>query len=145
MISVTYTIGRIFLPIVFIVAGVQKLWDVQTIAKMLVENNIPIPDEITPYLAYLGNVPKDHFVGYIIGGLEVICGLMIVVGLKARWAALVLVIFSACSIFFVHHFWDMDGIAFTDNREKALMHLSILGGLLLLIAGTPSTNDLEHR
>jgi putative oxidoreductase len=143
--GIAYAIGRVFLPIIFIVLGVQTIWDVQPIAKLLVDNNIPIPDEITPYLSYLGNIPKHNLLGYIIGGLEVICGLMIVVGLKARWAALVLIVYSACSIFFVHHFWDMEGIAFTEGREKALMHLSIMGGLLLLIAGGPSTNDFDRH
>jgi putative oxidoreductase len=143
--SIAYTIGRIILPVMFIVAGVQKIWDVQAIAKLLVDNNIPIPEEITPYLTYLGDIPKYNLLGYIIGGLEVICGLMVMVGLKARWAAVVLIVYSACSIFFVHHFWDMEGLAFTENRERALMHLSILGGLLLLIAGGPSTSNAERR
>lgn len=141
---IAYTVGRILLPVIFILAGVQKILNVQAIATMLANNNIPIPDEITPYLAYLGNIPKYNLLGYIIGAIEVICGLMVLVGLKARWAALVLIVFSACSIFYVHHFWDMEGLAFAENEEKALMHLSIIGGLLLLIAGShPSSAD--HR
>jgi putative oxidoreductase len=145
MMNVAYTIGRILLPIIFIVAGVQKIWNVQAIASMLAVNNIPIPDEIAPVLAYLGNIPKYNLLGYLIGALEVICGLMIMIGLKTRWAALVLIVFTACSIFFVHHFWDMEGLAFAEHQEKALMHLSIMGGLLLLVAGGQSSSGIDRN
>ena len=145
MMNVAYTIGRILLPVIFIVAGVQKILNVQPIATMLADIGVPIPDEITPYLAYLGNVPKYNLLGYIIGALEVICGLMIMVGLRARWAALVLIVYAACSIFFVHHFWDMEGLAFAENQEKALLQLSIMGGLLLLVAGAPGAGGMDRR
>ena len=76
------------------------------IAKMLAANNMPIPDEIVPYL---GGIPKYEALGYLIAAIEIICGLMVLIGLKARWAALVLIVFTACTIIFVHHFWDMAG------------------------------------
>ena len=75
---------------------------------MLAANNVPIPDEIVPYL---GGIPKYEALGYLIAAVEVVCGLMVLIGLKARWAALVLVVFTACTIIFVHHFWDMQGDA----------------------------------
>jgi putative oxidoreductase len=135
--NIAYSIGRIFLPIFFIVAGIQKLMNVQGMAKMIEDAGVPFPEELVPYLAYVGNIPKFQFIGYLVGAIEVICGLMVMVGLKARWAALVLIVYSACAIFFLHHFWDMTGDAFTLNQEAALMHLSIIGGLLLLVAGGP--------
>ena len=134
MMNIAYSIGRIFLPVLFIVAGIQKLMNVQAIAKMLADINVPIPDEIVPYL---GSIPKYDALGYLIAAIEVICGLMVLVGLKARWAALVLIVFTACTIFFVHHFWDMEGDAFAQNQADALKNLSIMGGLLLLVAGGP--------
>ncbi len=60
---------------------------------------------------------------------------MVLIGLKARWAALVLVVFTACTIIFVHHFWDMAGEAIIANRTEALKYLSIMGGLLLIVGG----------
>ena len=47
---------------------------------------------------------------------------------KARWGALVLVVFTASTIFFVHHFWDMTGDAYEQNQIQALKNLSIMGG-----------------
>src|SRR4029079_1206169 len=106
LMTVAYTIGRILIPILFLVNGIQKALNVGEIARMLEANNIPIPEQIVPYL---GSMPKYQALGYLIAAIEIICGLMVLVGLKARWAALVLVVFTACTIIFVHHFWDMEG------------------------------------
>lgn len=126
-----YTIGRIIIPLLFIVSGVQKALNIAEFAKTLADANAPIPDEIVPYL---GGVPKFEALGYAIVGIEIICGLMVLIGLKARWAALVLVVFTACIIIYVHHFWDMSGDAMRANMTEALKYLSIIGGLLMVVA-----------
>ena len=139
--NATYTIGRIFLSLLFIVAGVQKLMNVSGIAKMLEDNKVPIPEQIVPYL---GSMPKYEALGYLVAGIELVGGLTVLVGLWARWGAAMLAIFTACTIVFVHHFWDMDGAAYTSNMTQALKNLSIIGGLLLVV-GTGSTPSAMDR
>jgi putative oxidoreductase len=138
--NVAYMLGRILLPLVFLVAGIQKLMNIREIADMLAANKVPIPDEIVPYL---GSMPKYEALGYLVAAVEIICGLMVLIGLKARWGALGLIVFTACTIVFVHHFWDMDGAAMIANRTEALKNLSIMGGLLLVVAvgSGPSSVD----
>jgi putative oxidoreductase len=128
---IAYTIGRILIPLLFLVNGIQKALNVADIARMLEANNIPIPEQIVPYL---GGIPKYQALGYLIAAIEIICGLMVLAGIKARWAALVLVVFTACTIIFVYHFWDMEGAALLEARTEALKNLSIMGGLLLVVA-----------
>lgn len=140
--NVAYTIGRIFIPIVFLVTGIQKLMNIGEIAKMLADNNVPIPDQIVPYL---GTIPKYEALGYLIAAVEIICGLMVLAGVKARWAALVLIVFTACTIIFVHHFWDMEGAELIQNRTDALKNLSIMGGLLLIVAVGSGPTSVDHR
>jgi putative oxidoreductase len=140
--NVAYTLGRILIPLVFIVAGIQKVMNIGAIAKMLADNNVPIPDQIVPYL---GSIPKYEALGYLIAAIEIICGLMVLIGLQARWAALVLVVFTACTIVFVHHFWDMSGTAFYDNMTQALKNLSIIGGLLLVVAVGSGPSSVDRR
>jgi putative oxidoreductase len=142
MLNVAYTVGRILLPLIFIVSGIQKLTNVGGIARLLADSNVPIPDEIVPYL---GGMPKFEAVGYAIGALELICGLMVLLGVKARWGALILVVFTACTIFFVHHFWDMQGEAYTQNLRETLKNLSIMGGLLLVTACGSAPNTFDRR
>jgi putative oxidoreductase len=114
--------------------------NIRDIAGMLAANNVPIPEQIVPYL---GTIPKYEALGYLVAAVEIICGLMVLVGLKARWGALVLVVFTALTIVFVHHFWDMEGAAQIANRSEALKNLSIMGGLLLIVAvgSNPSSMD----
>ena len=142
--NAAYTLGRIFIPIVFLVSGIQKVMNIGEIAQMLAANGVPFPDEIVPYL---GGIPKYEALGYLIAAIEIICGLMVLIGLKARWAALVLIVFTACTIIFVHHFWDMQGDALIQNRADALKNLSMIGGLLLVVAvgSTPSGVVIDRR
>lgn len=140
--NVAYTIGRILIPILFLVSGIQKVMNVSDIAGLLAAYNIPIPDEVVPYL---GSVPKYAALGYLIAGIEIICGLMVLVGIKSRWGALVLVVYTACTIIFVHHFWDMEGAALLAARAEALKSLSILGGLILVVAVGPGPNAIDPR
>jgi putative oxidoreductase len=140
--NAAYTLGRIFIPIVFLVTGIQKVMNVGEIAQMLAANGVPIPEEIVPYL---GGIPKYEALGYLIAAIEIICGLLVLIGLKARWAALVLIVFTACTIIFVHHFWDMQGAALIENRADALKNLSIMGGLLLIVAVGAGPSAVDDR
>ena len=140
--NAAYTLGRIFIPIVFLVTGIQKVMNIGEIAQMLAANGIPVPDEIVPYLA---GIPKYEALGYLLAVIEIICGLLVLIGLKARWAALVLVVYTACTIIFVHHFWDMQGDALIQNRADALKDLSIMGGLLLIVAVGAGPSSVDDR
>jgi putative oxidoreductase len=140
--NAAYTLGRIFIPIVFLVTGIQKVMNVSEIAQMLAASGVPVPEEVVPYL---GGIPKYEALGYLIAAIEIICGLLVLIGLKARWAALVLIVFTACTIIFVHHFWDMQGAALIENRADALKNLSIMGGLLLIVAVGAGPSSVDDR
>jgi putative oxidoreductase len=140
--NVAYMLGRILLPLVFLVAGIQKLMNIRDIADMLAASNVPIPEQIVPYLR---GIPKYEALGYLVAGVEIVCGLMVLIGLKARWGALVLIVFTACTIVLVHHFWDMEGAAQLTNLTEALKNLSIMGGLLLVVAVGSGPSAVDQR
>ena len=140
--NVAYALGRIFVPIVFIWEAIRDLLDIGAFAKLLTDSNFPLPDEIS---AYLGGMPKYQALAWALAIIELICGLMILLGLKARWGALVLVVYSAATIFFVHHFWDMTGDAYELNQIQALKNLSIMGALLLIVAVGSGPHSIDRR
>jgi putative oxidoreductase len=142
MISIAYTLGRILVPIVFIVSGVQNFFNVGDVAKILEDSRLPVPDAIA---AYLGGMPRYVALGYLVSAIEVIAGLMVLAGLAARWGALILIVFTAGTIFFVHHFWDMEGAAAAMSQTQALYNLSILGGLLLIVGIGSHAPALDGR
>lgn len=142
---IAYTLGRVFIPIYFVVAGIQNALAISELSKMLADTTIPIPEQIVPYL---GGIPKYDALAYLFVAIEIICGLMVLAGFKARWAALVLVVYTACSIIFIHHFWDgMAGPDLILHRTEALKDLSIIGGLLLVVAvgSGPGAMDRERN
>jgi putative oxidoreductase len=139
--NAAYMLGRILLSLVFVVAGIQKLMDIRPTADMLAATKIPIPEQIVPYL---GDIPKYQALGYLIAAIELICGLMVLIGLKARWGALVLIVFTAATITH-HHFWDMSGEAFSSNLTEVLENLSIMGGLLLVVAVGAGPSSMDRR
>ena len=134
MLNAAYTVGRVFVPVIFIVSGVQKAMDVAGTAKMLAAANMPIPEAIVPYLQ---GIPKYEALTYLTIAVEIICGLMIMTGIAARWGALVLFVFTAAATFYFHNFWQMSGEAATLNQVHALKNLSIMGALLLIVSGGP--------
>ena len=142
MMNGAYVLGRILVPIVFIWEAVQKLLDIGRFAKLLADSRVPIPDEVS---AYLGSMPKYEALAWALAVLELVCGLMILLGLKARWGALVLIVFTAGTIFYVHHFWDMTGDAYVQNQIQALKNLSILGALLLIVSVGSTAHSVERR
>jgi putative oxidoreductase len=70
---------------------------------------------------------------------------MVLVGFKARWAALVLCAFTGMTIFLAHPFWAMEGAARATNQAHALKNLSIMGALLMIAAHGAGRFSLDER
>ena len=134
MLNAAYVVGRVFVPIVFVVSGVQKALNVAATANMLADANIPVPEAVVPYLQ---GIPKYEALTYLTAAVEIVCGLMIMGGIAARWGALVLFVFTAAATFYFHNFWQMTGEAAAQNQIHALKNLSIMGALLLIVSGGP--------
>ncbi len=133
--SLVYSLGRIFIPVLFIVSGFNKFANVAGISKSLAAKNIPVPVQLE---AWTG-MPKYDALGYLVGAVEVVFGLLVLVGWQARFAAVVLLLFTVATIFTAHDFWNMEGAAVAANLTQALKNLSIIGGLLLIVgAGSGS-------
>jgi len=125
-----FALGRILLPAVFIVAGWNKLLDIKGVIAQLEPKNLPIPFETDQYIG----MPKLEALAYLVAAVELFGGVMILIGWKARWAALVLFVFSGLTIYYFHDFWTMEGADRLLNQTMALKNLSIMGGLLMVMA-----------
>jgi|SRR5215468_5661770 len=125
-----FALGRILLPAVFIVAGWNKLLDIKGVIAQLEPKNLPIPFDTQQYIG----MPKLEVLAYLVAVVELFGGVMILIGWKARWAALALFIFSGLTIYYFHDFWTMEGAERLLNQTMALKNLSIMGGLLMVVA-----------
>jgi putative oxidoreductase len=142
MMNAAYALGRIFVPIIFVWEALHKLFDIGRFAKLLADSNVPIPEVVTPYL---GGMPKYEALAWALAAIELVCGILILIGLWARWAALIMVVFTACTIFFVHNFWFMTGDAYEQNQIHAFKNLSIIGALLLIVSAGSGPYSLDQR
>ena len=130
MSRLVFALGRILVPIIFIVSGWEKLLNIKGTVTALESKNLPIPVEIETYI----NMPRFEALAYLVAIVELFGGAMILIGWKARWAALLLLVFTAAATFYFHNFWVMEGADRAMNQIQALKNLSIMGALLMIAA-----------
>ena len=70
-------VGRVLLALIFILSAVGKLQDWQGTVQMMTDRGLPMPDALLS----------------ISVGLELVGGALVVLGLYARWGAVVLLLF----------------------------------------------------
>lgn len=116
------TVGRIFLAVIFILAGLGK---------------IPAIDGNVAYMEMF-NVPGILIWPTII--VEVVAGVLLAIGFKARWAAAALVAFTLVAALIFH-------TNFADQMEMTafLKNLAITGGLLYVIAYGAGALSVDSR
>ena len=104
-------IGRLLLAFMFVISGIQKLADQPGTNAMLLNAHLP------------GNMAMA------VGIFEIVAGLLLAIGLMTRLVSLLLVVFVAGGIFFLHN-------QFGDPNQQllALKDVAIIGGLLMTFA-----------
>jgi putative oxidoreductase len=120
--DIAYAIGRLAMPILFIVSGIGKFLNITGIS------NHP---GLTSFMNAFGELTTRTTLGYIVATIELVGGISVLIGLKTRWGAIALILFTACTIIFAHNFWTMEGAARAANQVQALKNLAIMGGLMV--------------
>lgn len=116
--AILMLLGRICLVTIFILSGTGKLLD---------------PEHFITYMASKGFFWVEFFL-YTAAAFELVGGLMVLLGIKARWGAILLVIFLIPTTFIFHSYWLAPPAAFEVQRLMFLKNLGIFGGLLYIIA-----------
>jgi putative oxidoreductase len=70
---------------------------------------------------------------------------MLLVGFKARWAALALALFTLVASFFFHNYWAMPEAQQMMQKLMFTKNIAIVGGLLAFAAFGPGRFSLEGR
>ena len=122
--------GRICLSAIFILAGVGKIFDFQGTAD---------------YMASKGMCMVPVFlVGAIL--VEVLGGLSILLGCKARYGAGALALFLIPVTYIFHNFWTMEpGMERMIQMQMFLKNLAIYGGLVYVWACGPGSCSCDGR
>jgi putative oxidoreductase len=119
--------ARVLLAYMFLVEGYSKITNFQGAAKYMASQGLPL---VEPLL-----------VGATL--VEVVGGLMLVVGWKARWAAGAIFLFVLAANLIFHAYWAapenqafMQHILFNKN-------LAVMGGMLCIVCAGPGRLSLD--
>lgn len=110
--------GRILLALIFVLAGFEKITGFAGTVGYIAGRGLPLPN----LLAVVAIVVE-------LGG-----GIMLVLGWKARWAALALFVFTALAALLFHNFWAAPADQAANQMIHFLKNISIMGGLLYVMA-----------
>jgi putative oxidoreductase len=131
-----YALGRVAVTIVFITFGVIQFTNIGSY----------IANPAVAHVSTLTNgVLSPTAIAYLVAIIDLFGGALLLIGFMTRWVALVLFVFTGLTIYFVHHFWDMEGAARVGNQVNALKNLSIMGALLMLMAMGGGRLSLDGR
>jgi len=112
-----YNLGRVLLGIYFILPGISKFLLFESNFDLVLERQVPFPT----------------FSLFLIGVLQIIFGLLLILGRKVSLSSLVLVIVTLLINFYIHDFWNMSGEESQQHEtQNFIKNLGIIAGLLLL-------------
>jgi len=120
-------LARALLSAIFIVVGFNKI--------MAIGGTVA-------YLGRLG-VPSPQIVAWIVAIFELVAGLMVLVGFRARWAAFALAVFTGVTIYLAHPFWATPSAQYTNQFNHAMKNVAIIGGFLLLAVFGPGRFSID--
>lgn len=107
-------LGRILLAVLFIPAGFGKLTGFAGTVGYISSVGLPLP-ALGAVLAIV---------------VELGFGVLLLVGFKTRWVALVLAFFTLAAAVFFHNYWAMPADQAFINQLMFMKNMAIAGGLL---------------
>jgi putative oxidoreductase len=122
-------IGRILLALMFVLAGFDKIGGFAGTAAYIASKGLPVPQVLAA-----GTI-----------AVEVLGGLMLVIGWKARWAALALAGFTLLASVIFHNYWAMPAEQQMVNQLMFMKNLAVAGGMLMIIAFGPGAWSVDRR
>jgi putative oxidoreductase len=120
--------GRVLLAFMFVYAGWGKLTGFAGMAGWVASAHVPMP-EVATALALVVEL----------GG-----GLMLVLGWKARWAALALAGFTLLASVLFHDFWNKSGAELLTNQLFFFKNVAAIGGMLMVFAFGPGRFSIDR-
>ena len=122
-------LGRVLLALIFLMSGINKLFNWDGTAGYMASQGMPM---VTLFL-----------IGAVV--LEIVGSLSVIVGYKARWGALALIVFTLPATFIFHAYWAVDPAQMQIQQIMFMKNLAMVGGLLLIMANGAGPLSLDAK
>jgi putative oxidoreductase len=141
MAGLCYAFGRVLVSSLFIVSGYLKFMSIGAVATAFAARSLPVPVALETWTG----LPRYEAAGYALALIEVLCGVMVLIGFKARFAA-VLLTFTGFAMILINHDSSAWQASLQDGGQMpVLCSLSILGALLLIAAAGAGPWSFDRR
>jgi len=121
-------VGRLLLAALFIISGFGKIGGFEGTAGYIASKGLPMPQVLAALMILVE-----------LGG-----GILLAVGFKARWAALAIAVFTLLAAVLFHNFWTVDGPARMGEFNNFWKNISIVGGMLMVVAFGPGRLSIDR-
>jgi len=122
-------VGRALLAAMFISSGVGKIAGFAGTAGYIASKGLPMSEVLAALAIFVE-----------LGG-----GLALLVGFKARWAALMIAVFTAVITPIFHNFWAVPEAQVAMQKVNFWKNLAIIGGMLMVFAFGPGRFSVDRR
>ena len=113
----------------FVLAGFGKLTGLEGTAGYIASRGLPAP----------------MLLAVAAGVVELVAGVLIIIGWQARWAALALAAFTLVATFIFHNFWAVPEAQQMTQQLMFMKNISVVGGLLFVFAFGAGALSLDAR
>jgi putative oxidoreductase len=121
-------VGRILLAAIFIMSGFNKIGGFEGTAGYIASKGLPLPQVLTAATILVE-----------LGG-----GILLVLGWKARWAALAIAVFTLLAAFFFHNYWTYPEAQRMEQYINFWKNIAIVGGMLAVFAFGPGRYAVDR-
>jgi len=122
-------VGRVLVAAIFVLSGIAKVADWSGSLSHMTDKHLPVPELLLAAAA----------------AIEIVGGVALLLGLKARWAGLMLALYLVPVTLVFHHFWDLAGPERLMQMVHFMKNLAIMGGLTYVFAYGPGRVSIDRR
>jgi putative oxidoreductase len=127
--GVILLLGRLALAAIFVPSGYGKFTRLDPFAQSLAARGLP----------------ASGLLAIVAACVEFFGGVCVALGLKTRYAALAMAVFTAIAALIAHRFWQLGGAARTPQYIQFMKNLAIIGGFLYVFVAGPGSISLDRR
>lgn len=120
-------LGRLLITAIFLRSAFNKITGFSAVAAGMAKKGIPYAEVL--------------LVGAIV--FEIVGSLTVLFGWKARWGALLLIVFTVSATLLYHDFWNMGAAQYRSQLSHFMKNLSILGALIFVMGMGSGPLSLE--